>query len=85
VCSANWDVTLPRLVLNQTSRERVVGSRGGGEITVALSAKSKAAQSDRTQLGARGGPKQRGLKAEEDRDMVRAGRGEGVRPFRKVW
>ena len=34
VCSANWDVTLPRLVLNQISRERVVRRGGGGLIVV---------------------------------------------------
>jgi len=73
VCSANWDVTLPRLVLNQTSSERVVGRRGGGEIVVAFSEESKAAQSDRAQFGVGGSSKQRGLEAQEDRDMVRAG------------
>jgi len=53
---------------------------------VALREDSKAAQSVRAQLGVGGGAlKQGGLKAEEDRDMVRAGRGEGVGPLCVVW
>jgi len=55
-------------------------------MVVALREDSKAAQSVRAQLGVEGGaPKQGGLKAEEDRDMVRPGRGEGVGPLCEVW
>jgi len=60
VCSANWDVTLPRLVLNQMSRERVVRRGGGGKIVVAFREDSKEAQSVRAQLGVGGGARNNG-------------------------
>ena len=86
VCSANSDVTLPRLVVNQMSRERVVGRGGGGKMAVAFREDSKEGQSVRAQFGVgRGGPKQGGLKAEEDRDMVRFGRGKAVGPLCEIW
>jgi len=47
-------------VLNQTSRVRVVGRRGGGEMVVAFSEDSMAAQSDRAQLGVCGGARSKG-------------------------
>jgi len=55
-------------------------------MTVAFREDSKVAQSVRAQLGVGGGsPKQGGLKAEEDRDVIRPSRWEGVRPVREVW
>ena len=55
MCNANWEVTLARLVLNQISRECVVGRRGGGEMVVFFREDSMVAQSDRAQLGVGGG------------------------------
>jgi len=60
VCSANWDVTLPRLVLNHRSRERVVGRGGGGEIVVDFREVSIVAQAVRAQLGVGGGAHNKG-------------------------
>jgi len=53
-------MTLPGLVVNQTSRECMEGRGRGGEMTMALSAESRAAQSDRTQLGVGGGARNNG-------------------------
>jgi len=60
VCSASWDVTLPRLVLNQTSRDLVVGREGGGEIVVDLREPSNNGQSDSAQFGVGGGARNNG-------------------------
>jgi len=60
VCITKRDVTLPRLVPNQMSRERVEGRGGGGEIAVFFREGSNVAQSVRAQLGARGGARNRG-------------------------
>jgi len=60
VSRANWDVTLPRLVLNQMSRERVVGRGGGGRIVVAFREDSKEAQSVWAQFGVGGGGRNQG-------------------------
>ena len=57
---ANWAVTLSRLVLNQMSRDQVVGIGGGSGITVAISDSSRAFQSERAQLGEAGGALKRG-------------------------
>jgi len=79
VCMANWAVTLSRLVLNQMSRDRVVGIGGGGGLTVAFSNSSRAFQSERAQLGeAGGGSEERGLEAKENGNVVGASGGEGV-------
>ena len=76
------DLTLPRLVPNQMSRERVVGRGRGGEMAVRFREGSNVALSVKAQLGVGGGgAEQGGFKAEQDRDVVGAGRGEGVRPF----
>jgi len=48
---ANCDVIVPGLVLNQMSRERVVGRGGGGKIDVAFREDSSEAQSVRAQFG----------------------------------
>ena len=53
-------MTLPRLVPNQISRERVVGRGGGGMIVVACREGSKDAQSVRDQFGVGGGARDKG-------------------------
>jgi len=86
VSIAKRDVTVPRLVPNQVFRERV-RRREGGRVRDSCIFQGEFQRAPVSQGPVRGwgaSAEQGGFKGEQDRDVVGAGRGEGVGPLCKI-